>query len=169
MIGLPRRPLIIAGIVVLILIGVYLFLRPDLALQTSPTSFGLSSVGYKAAFDLAAELGFPVTRSYDNPRHDPQTEQLWMVSPSILDPDASAGDSDARDLLQWIRAGGTAIVLGGDGSDWSRLGIDEKTYAGPDHAALSGAFASTMRRVAVAGLLHFAAAPKDAEIRLRAD
>jgi hypothetical protein len=66
-------------------------------------------------------------------------------------------------------AGGTVIVFGGTDSDWKRLEIPVRTYAGTEHAALTGDFAPTMRRIAVPSLLHFEAVPKAAQVRLRAD
>jgi hypothetical protein len=50
--ALPRRGLISAGVVLVILTGVNLWMRPDFDLQLSPTSFGVGPAGYKAAFDL---------------------------------------------------------------------------------------------------------------------
>jgi hypothetical protein len=168
MIALPRRLLILAGIAVLLLTSVNLWLEPNFELQFSPTSFGIGPSGYKAAFDLAGELGISVTRSYIDVKRQPPPRQLLMVSPSLLEKESS-GDAPARDLLRWVRSGGTAIVFGGAGSEWDRLGISVPTYAGTDHDAISGDFAPTMRRIAVPGLLHFEAAPKDAQVRLRAE
>ena len=169
MIALPRRVLIVAGIVVLILAGLNWGLRPDVELQFSPTSFGVGPSGYKAAFDLATELALPTMRSYRNPLRQPLTSQLWMVSPSLLEPQSSSGDADARDLLQWVRAGGTAIVFGGDGSAWKRLDLPVHTSPGLEHAAVTESFATAMRRITVPALPHFEGVPKDAIIDLRAD
>jgi hypothetical protein len=104
MIGLSRRALILAGVVVVVLTCVNLWLQPNFELQFSPTSFGAGPSGYKAAFDLATELGLPVTRSYINPKQQSPARQLWMVSPSLLEKESSGGEADARDLLQWIHS-----------------------------------------------------------------
>src|SRR5712692_8102328 len=93
---LPRSGLISAGVVLVILTGVNLWMRPDFELQLSPTSFGVGPAGYKAAFDLASELGAPVMRSYVSPKHQPLNRQIWMVSPSLLDADSAGGDIDAH-------------------------------------------------------------------------
>jgi hypothetical protein len=166
---LPRRGLISAGVVLIILTGVNLWMRPDFELQLSPTSFGVGPAGYKAAFDLASELGVPVMRSYVSPKQQPLNRQIWMVSPSLLDTDSAGGDTDARELLDWVRSGGTAVVFGGTGNQWKRLGISADTVAGTEHTMISGDFIPLVRRLSVPGLLHFEAAGKDASVRLRAD
>jgi hypothetical protein len=166
---LPRRGLISAGVVLVILTGVNLWVRPDFELQLSPTSFGVGPDGYKAAFDLASELGVPVMRSYVSPKQQPLNRQIWMVSPSLLGTDSTGGDTDARELLDWVRSGGTAVILGGTGSHWKRLEINAGTVAGTEHTLISGDFAPVVRRLSVSGLLHFEGTGKDARVRLRAD
>jgi hypothetical protein len=164
--GLPRQTLISAGVILLIVTGVNLWLQPNFELQASPTSFGVGPFGYKAAFDLASELGLPVTRSYVSLKLQPLNRQIWMVSPSLLNPGSSAGNANEHELLDWVRSGGTAIVLGGSGSDWKRLQIDSRILAGAEHAAIAGDLAPVTRRISSAGLLHFEAAPKDTRVRL---
>src|SRR5216684_1216517 len=88
---LPRRGLISAGVVLVILTAVNLWMRPDFELQLSPTSFGVGPAGYKAAFDLASELGVPVMRSYVSPKQQPLNRQIWMVSPSVLGTEPAGG------------------------------------------------------------------------------
>jgi hypothetical protein len=44
---LPRRGLISAGLVLVILTGVNLWMRPDFELQLSPTSFGVGPAGLR--------------------------------------------------------------------------------------------------------------------------
>jgi uncharacterized protein DUF4350 len=167
--ALSRRGLISAGVVLALLTAVNLWMRPDFELQLSPTSFGVGPDGYKAAFDLAAELGVPVMRSYVSPKQQPLNRQIWMVSPSLLGTDSAGGDTDAHELLDWVRAGGTAVVFGGTGNHWKRLEINADTVAGTEHTMISGEFAPVVRRLSVSGLLHFNAAGKDASVRLRAD
>jgi len=111
---LPRRWLV--SVVLVIVTGVNLWMRPDFELQLSPTSFGVGPAGYKAAFDLASELGVPVMRSYVSPKQQPLNRQIWMVSPSLLGTDSAGGDTDAHELLDWVRSGGTAVVFGGTGN-----------------------------------------------------
>ena len=165
---LSRRGLISAGVVLAILTGVNLWMRPDFELQLSPTSFGVGSDGYKAAFDLASELGVPVMRSYVSPRQQPLNRQIWMVSPSLLGTDSAGGDTDAHELLDWVRSGGNAVVFGGTGNHWERLGINADTVAGTEHTMISGDFAPVVRKLSASGLLHFNAGG-DASVILRAD
>jgi hypothetical protein len=166
---LSRRGLISAGVVLAILTGVNLWMRPDFELQPSPTSFGAGPDGYKAAFDLASELSVPVMRSYVSPKQQPLNRQIWMVSPSLLGTDSAGGDTDAHQLLEWVRSGGTAVVFGGTGNRWKRLEINADTVAGTKHTMISGDFAPVVRRLSVSGLLHFEAAGRNARVRLRAD
>src|SRR5712692_2111615 len=166
---LPRRGLISAGGVLVILTAVNLWMRPYFELQLSPTSFGVRPAGYKAAFDLASELGVPVMRSYVSPKHQPLNRQIWMVSPSLLGMEPAGADTDAHELLDWVRSGGTAVVFGGTVNQWKRLEINTDTVAGTEHTMISGDFVPVVRRLSVSGLLHFNAAARDASVRLRAD
>jgi hypothetical protein len=166
---LPRHMLFLAGAVFLTLFAINLWLRPDFELQLSPTSYGVAPNGYKAAFDLASELGLPVTRSYLAPRQQPLTKTILLISPSLLDPDSNSGDSKAHELLDWVRSGGTAIVFGAKNSNWKRLDVDADAVAGTAHAAITGDLTKVMRRLSVPGLLHFEAISKTLRIRLRAD
>src|SRR5258708_23494204 len=61
---IPLRTLVAAGIVLLVFSVINFWFWPDSSLQRSTTSFGTAANGYKAAFDLADELGFRPARSY---------------------------------------------------------------------------------------------------------
>jgi Domain of unknown function (DUF4350) len=169
MTGLSWRTLILAAIAALLLICANLWLEPDYGSKFAPTSFGTGPSGYKAAFDLATESGLPITRSYLNPNRKLPICKLLLVSPFFLGKESSGGEKDARSLLEWIRAGGTAIVLGTADSEWERLGISARTYTGTEHVAVTGDFVSAMRRLDVPNLLHFDTVPKNAQVQLRAD
>jgi hypothetical protein len=87
----------------------------------------------------------------------------------VLGTEPAGGDTDARELLDWVRSGGTAVVFGGTVNQWKRLEINASTVAGTEHTLISGDFAPVVRRLSVSGLLHFEAAGRDARVRLRAD
>src|SRR5260370_5426396 len=107
--------------------------------------------------------------SYVSPRQQPLNRQIWMVSPSLLDADSAGGDTDAHELLDWVRSGGTAVVFGGTVNQWKRLGINAGTVAGTEHTGISGDFSAGGRRPFVSRLFHFVAPGRDASGRLRAD
>ncbi|MGH7933910.1 MAG: DUF4350 domain-containing protein [Candidatus Binataceae bacterium] len=166
-----RRTLIsAAAVVVLMLAGVNLWFRPNLELQQSETSFGVGQNGYKAAHDLLLELGFPVIRSYVRPSRLSMKRPLWFVSPSFLEPGKHGADDDAHEFLRWVSAGGTAVVFGGPGADWKRLGLARETSASSGKlVVVEGDFTPVARQVAFSGLLYFKAAGDKARVRLRAD
>jgi hypothetical protein len=151
---------IAASVILLaLLLAVDLWLAPDLALNRSPTSFGVASAGYKAAFELLTELGFAPDRSYQPPASNVDLElskrARWFVSPGFLGPDKTAAAAEASDVLRWIRAGGTAVVFGAPDSDWTRLGLDRETSAGRAESLISGAISRGARKLPIADLLRF--------------
>lgn len=166
---LPRSVLISAGAALVMLLAINLWLEPNPSLQLSPTSFGVMPAGYKAAYDLLSELGFPVARSYLPPARVPTGRPLWFVSPSFLEADAEHADEDANALMDWIRLGGTAVVFGGVGSAWKRLELKRTVSVGKSRASISGEFARSPRDIPIAGLMHFSAAGDRARVRLVAD
>jgi len=160
---------IIASVAALaLLLAVDLWLAPNLALQQSATSFGVTAAGYKAAFDLLSGLGFAPERSYLSPALAPAARAdsraphraRWFIGPGFLAPDKRGADAEAADLLRWIRAGGIAVVFGHSDSVWPRLGLDRETTAGGDTSAISGPIARGARELPIPGLLHFKAAAK---------
>ena len=156
--SLSRRRIVSLVAAVLLLLGLNLWMAPKVALRESPTSFGVERQGYKAAYDLLLELGVPVRRSYVRPDAILAKGSLWLVSPSFLNSDLRDDDAAGGALLQWVRAGGTAVVFGDPGSDWKRLDI--KRGIGVSGAAnlIEGDFAPRARKLDVADLVHFAAA-----------
>src|SRR5260370_5091166 len=105
-------------------------------------------------------------RSYVSPKQQPLNRQIWMVSPSVLGTEPAGGDTDARELLDWVRSGGTAVVFGGTVNQWKRLQINAGTVAGTEQTLISGGFSPVGRRVSVSRLLHFPAAGREALVRL---
>ncbi|MGH7778431.1 MAG: DUF4350 domain-containing protein [Candidatus Binataceae bacterium] len=166
------RTRIAASITLLaILLAVDLWLAPNLSLERSSTSFGVTAGGYKAAFDVLAGLGFAPERSYIPP--GPHTDQTgaararWFVAPDFLDPDKSNAEAEATDVLGWIRAGGIAVIFGGRDDDWQRLGVARETSAGGDDSVISGSIARRARKLPIAGLLRFKPAAKPADDHAR--
>ena len=170
---IPKRGLLSIAAVLLILLGVNLWLRPNNDSLRSQTSFGVLPSGYKAAYDLLSELHFPIARSYLRPNELPATHPMWFVDPSFMDPGQRGAGDDARELLKWIRSGGTAVVFGSRYSLWKRLEIaPELSSPDPGKAEVEmvrGDFARLPRMLYISGLLYFAATPKDARVRLSFD
>ena len=158
---------IVASVVLLaLLLTADLWLAPNLALERSATSFGVTGGGYKAAFDLLSGLRFAPDRSYllPGPGADRQLSKRarWFVAPGFLAPEKSDADAEASDVVRWIRAGGTAVIFGAPDSDWKRLGVDRETSAGGDSSVISGPLAHGARKLSIAGLLRFKPAAKSA-------
>jgi hypothetical protein len=165
---IPFRTLVAAAMVLLVLSVANFWFWPDSSLQRSTTSFGTAANGYKAAFDLANELGFRPTRLYTRPGRYTDGV-LWLIAPSFLDSDADAAKKNADELLDWVRRGGTAIVLGGPGGDWKRLGLEVDVASASTHAAVTGDLMPTGRRISAPSLLHFASIGENTRVRLRSD
>ncbi len=159
---MPRR-IVVSVIAALLLICLLnLWLAPAASLKQSKTSFGVGPYGYKASYDLLTELGFNVARSHMPPRDVAHSRTVWYVSPDFLEPFKNQGKAEATEVLKWIRAGGTAVVLGGIESDWKRLGIDSDTSVTANSSTISGRIARAHRAIPIAGLLRFKSAPEDA-------
>jgi hypothetical protein len=166
------RTAIAASVALLaLLLAVDLWLAPNLTLDRSPTSFGIVGSGYKAAFELLTELGFAPDRSYQPPTpragHELSKRARWFVSPGFLEPDKPAAAAEARDVLRWIRAGGTAVIFGAPDSDWTRLGLDRETSAAAAESEVSGPIASGARELPIAGLVRFKPAAKASDDHAR--
>lgn len=166
---IPRRVIVMAALAGALLLTVNIWLWPNYNLQVSRTSFGIYSDGYKAGYLLLSELGLRVSRSYLAPGKVAAGRMLWLVSPFFLDPHDPSGDSEAKELVESVRSGRTAIVFGDDQSDWKRLGIKRTTSPSGDTAAISGDWVRMPRTVVLAGLLHFGGADDHARVRLRSD
>jgi hypothetical protein len=169
MTGLSRRMIWLAAAAAALLMAVNLWMAPNQSLQASPTTFGVTSDGYKAAYLLLSELSFPVSRSYVPPGSLSRNTTLWLVSPLFLDPKNTAGDHTAKELTEWVRAGATAVVFGGPKSEWKRLGIKRTTASSADPATvISGEWARLPRSIKVPGLVYFGNADDHARVRLSA-
>jgi hypothetical protein len=156
--SLSRRRIVSLVAAVLLLLGLNLWMAPKVALRESPTSFGVERQGYKAAYDLLLELGVPVRRSYVRPDAILAKGSLWLVSPSFLNSDLRDDDAPGGALLQWVRAGGTAVVFGDPESDWKRLDIKRGIGVSGAASLIEGDFAPRARKLDVADLVHFVAA-----------
>ncbi len=139
-----------------------LWLAPVASLQQSETSFGVGPHGYQASYDLLTELGFKVARSHLPPRDVIRARTMWYVSPDFLEAFKNQGQAEASEVVKWIRAGGTALILGDVDSDWTRLGIDSSTSVGAESSRISGSVARESRQLGIAGLLSFKSAPAGA-------
>jgi hypothetical protein len=139
---------------------------------------------------LLSELKIPVTRSYARPNRVPHNRPLWFIVPDFLSArEEEATKADTSDLMDWIRAGGTAVVMGDLGSKWKRLDIDEPVSAGGDTNMIKGdsighvenirltadfyieneqPFTRTARKISVSGLAHFEKVADKGEVRLTA-
>src|SRR5260370_31542676 len=107
-------------------------------------------------------------RPYATPRQPRLNRQIGMVSPSVLATDPAGTDTDARELLDWVRSGGTAVVFGGTVNQWKRLEINAGTVAGTQHTLISGGFAPVVGKLSLFRLLHSQAPGRDAIVRFRA-
>lgn len=155
-----------AGVILLVLFGLNLWFWPN----GSATSFGVGRNGYKACYQLLSELGMPVRRSYLPPTRIPPRRTLWLMLPSFLEPNSSDGREEASELLRWVRAGGTAVVFGGPGSDWKRLKIKRSVVSVSGKAEISGDFAPVACRLKLPrGLLRFAPGSDHARAGLSVD
>jgi Domain of unknown function (DUF4350) len=164
-----RRLLLSAGALVLLLFGISLWIAPNPSLQRSPTSFGVAQRGYKAAYELLDELGFRVSRSFERPAARTARGALWFISPPFLDSGTKKYKDATAAVMDWIRAGGVAVVLGDQHSDWKRLGLSVGTTGGAAQSIVTGEFSPTPRDLPIQKLLRFKSAPKDARILLAAD
>jgi hypothetical protein len=171
--AISKRGLLSIGAVLILLLCVNLWLTPNNELRRSPTSFGVLPTGYKAAYDLLSELHFPIARSFLRPNQLPAHRTVWFVAPSFLNPAQPGAGDDARELLKWIRSGGTAVVFGERESEWKRLEISPEASEPDEGRAevemVHGDFASVARMLYIPELLYFAATPKDARVRLSFD
>jgi hypothetical protein len=82
------------------------------------TSFGEIPAGYGALYDVLAEAGLPVARSFAAPERLEPGRTLWWIEPAGVPPDADAKPSKlpGSPLLgpafaSWIEAGGTAVLF----------------------------------------------------------
>lgn len=166
---LSRRAIFLTAVAAAVLLAVNVWFWPNQALQNSPTTFGIGENGYKAAYLLLSEIGLPVGRSYVMPAENQSHETRWLLSPFFLDPMNKDGKKKAEALLQWIRAGGIAVVFGEPKAEWKRLGIARSTASSDDPATIvTGEWTRLPRSIKVEGLLYFGEARDHAQVRLSA-
>jgi hypothetical protein len=189
MIRFSKPVLFSVAALMLLLFCLNLWMQRNTSLEHSNTSFGVGNDGYKAAYDLLSELNIRVTRSYIRPNRVPHDHRLWFIVPNFLSPTEEATKADTSDLMEWIRAGGTAVVMGDLNSQWKRLDIDESVSAGADVNTIKGdsigavesirlmvgsyiengrPFTPTARKILVPGLAHFDKAADKGHVRLTA-
>jgi len=165
---LPNRVLFSVAALMLLLFCLNQWLQRNRSLEDSGTSFGVGLGGYKAAYDLLRELDIPVTRSYARPNRVPRNRVLWFMVPDFLSSpeEVTVTNADISDLMRWIRAGGTAVIMGDISSDWKRLEIDEHVSVGKDTSTIEGDFAHAARTIPISGVAHFEKADASGRVRL---
>jgi len=167
MIRFSKPALFSGAALMLLLFCLNVWLQRNSTLEHSNTSFGVGNDGYKAAYDLLSELNIRATRSYARPNRVPHNRALWFIVPDFLSAsEEEATKADTSDLKEWIRAGGTAVIMGDLGSKWKRLDIDEPVSAGGDASAIEGDFAPRARKIPISGLAHFDKVAAGARARL---
>jgi hypothetical protein len=168
---LPKRTLFSVAALALLLFCLNLRLQRGTSLENSDTSFGVGVDGYKAAFDLLSELNLPASRSYARPARVPHDRVLWFIVPDFLSSpeEAPVTKADTHDLMKWIRAGGTAVVMGDLDSKWSRFDIEGSVSAGADETTIQGDFTPAAGRIPLPGMVHFDHVNAGARVRLTAD
>src|SRR5258708_11479608 len=122
---LPKRTLFSVAALALLLFCLNLWLARNSSLDYSRTSFGVAGDGYKGSYDLLTELHIPVTRSYARSWRVPHNRVLWFIVPDFLSPLEESSKVDTSDLIDWIRAGGVAVIMGDPKSKWDRLDLEE--------------------------------------------
>ncbi len=147
------------------LLGLNFWLRPN----NSATSLGVNRDGYKAAYQLLNELGFPVTRSYLSPGRTPTNQTLWLVLPNFLNPDSRDGRGEAHRFLRWVKSGGTGVVFGAPGSEWKRLGVKRRVSPTSGIEIVAGDFSPGPHRIDVRKMLHFKSGKDHGLVRLKVD
>lgn len=89
--------------------------QPDPTRLYTPTTFGVTPIGYGALFELLTALDLPVERSYEVPEAlPPQATVWWLGTDDVCRPPAPADDADEDAPWSgdaWIAAGGTAVVF----------------------------------------------------------
>jgi hypothetical protein len=139
---LPRSLWWATALVIALLTAINAAFTPDLALDLSPTSYGRSLDGHGALYDVLGELGFDVARSRAPYASLPTSGQaLWLVRPDFAgslrlsrpdDEDAPGAQEGLLDeLLGWVQAGGTAVIVGPDPALLERLELDLADASAP--------------------------------------
>ena len=169
MIRLPKSVLVSGAALAIMLLALNVWLQRNALIERSSTSLGTGPSGYKAAFDLLQQLDFTVSRSYQLTDRVSERKTLWFVSPDFLSDSAPGWRSDTDDLTNWLKAGGTAVVLGDGTSDWKRLNLDEKLAVGSQTTIVGGAILPRSRVLTVAGMDHFKHAPPGTSVILSAE
>jgi hypothetical protein len=123
---------------------------PDIALDLSPTSYGKSLDGHGALYDVLGELGFDVARSRAPYASLPTSgAALWLVRPDFAESrmhlsrsddeeEAGAMEGLQDELLSWVQAGGTAVIVGPDRALLERLELDLTTASVPAGSLAQG-------------------------------
>jgi hypothetical protein len=130
------RAAAIAAFFALVLVG--LLTGGDERAATA-TSYGKIGAGHGAVYEVLRELGFPVARSFAEPDELAPGRTIWWILP-----DEGCKAFEDAGLGDWVRAGGTAVVLLGGwpcvcGEDAELVGaavparIGAATEPEPDH------------------------------------
>jgi hypothetical protein len=163
---LPKRTLFSVAALALLLFCLNLWLERNSSLDYSRTSFGVAADGYKGSYDLLTELHIPVTRSYARSWRVRHNRVLWFIVPDFLSPLEESFRVDTNDLMNWIRAGGVAVIMGDPKSKWDRLDIEESVSKGGDFSTIQGDFAPVARKIPISGLVHFDKPAANSRVRL---
>src|SRR5262249_18372566 len=125
-----------ATLLVLLLLALLFGKGPE---QTGKgTSYDASHQGFRAAYLLLEELGYPVART----KRPTGGTIRWVLSPTT-------GEDKAEQLDAWVRAGGILILADNTGDFADAIGIELKVHerefepgtepaSGPDIARLGG-------------------------------
>jgi len=84
--------------------------------ETTTTSYGSIPSGYGALLELLTDLGLSRGRSFVEGRGLPDAATVWWIAPGRLCSGVESGDLSEADSglwrsLDWIEAGGTAVVF----------------------------------------------------------
>ena len=161
MTALPKRTLISAAVLAMLLLALNLWLWPNPSLQQSATTFGIKRNGFKATFDLLSEMNLPVARAYRRVGAAPANQTVWFIAPSFIDAGNPNAHNDAHDVIEWASRGGSAVVFGEDGVNWEPLGLKREEEQNDDtdkqRFLIQSDLGTPGRWLDVPELFHFAA------------
>ena len=79
--------------------------------QLTRTTFGRVPGGYAAVYELLSELGMPVTRSLQAATELDHDRPIWWIDAALACDEATGLGPSAWALFDWVRNGGTAVVI----------------------------------------------------------
>ena len=175
--GPPRWVWISTALSVLTVVNLSMA-NDDPMLDLGQTSYGKSSDGFGAVYDLLSELDPHSTRSRERYQTLATDRTLWLLAPEFLAegsdaalPEPLRGDATlSAELDAWIARGGTAVVFGLPLSDWSHYQLtlakvaehekeneqDDAQVKRVPHVAVPSTLARQLRAIEIEGLRNFA-------------